>query len=32
MVKDLSEHRYAISLEWTGNRGTGTSSLPGLRP
>lgn len=22
---DLSEHRYAVSLEWTGNRGTGTS-------
>jgi organic hydroperoxide reductase OsmC/OhrA len=28
-VKDLSEHRYAISLEWTGNRGTGTSSYRG---
>ena len=22
---DLSEHRYAVALEWTGNRGTGTS-------
>lgn len=26
---DLSEHRYAIFLEWTGNRGTGTSSYRG---
>ena len=29
MVKDLSEHRYAISLEWTGNRGSGTASYRG---
>ena len=26
---DLSEHRYAVSLEWTGNRGTGTASYRG---
>lgn len=26
---DLSEHRYAIQLEWTGNRGTGTASYRG---
>ncbi|MBP3035994.1 OsmC family protein [Arthrobacter sp. zg-ZUI100] len=29
MVKDLSEHRYAINLEWTGNRGSGTASYRG---
>ncbi|MET4059625.1 organic hydroperoxide reductase OsmC/OhrA [Arthrobacter sp. UYP6] len=23
---DLSEHRYAVSLEWTGNRGSGTDT------
>lgn len=23
---DLSRHRYAVEIEWTGNRGTGTSS------
>jgi organic hydroperoxide reductase OsmC/OhrA len=23
---DLSQHRYAIEIEWTGNRGTGTSA------
>lgn len=26
---DLSEHRYAISLEWTGNRGEGTKTYRG---
>ncbi len=26
---DLSEHRYAVSLEWTGNRGSGTSTYRG---
>ncbi|MDO5683442.1 MAG: OsmC family protein [Propionibacteriaceae bacterium] len=23
---DLSQHRYAVTLDWTGNRGSGTSS------
>lgn len=26
---NLSEHRYGVSLEWTGNRGSGTSSYRG---
>jgi organic hydroperoxide reductase OsmC/OhrA len=26
---NLSEHRYAVALEWTGNRGAGTSSYRG---
>ncbi|MGF9663106.1 OsmC family protein [Arthrobacter crystallopoietes] len=26
---DLSNHRYHVSLQWTGNRGTGTSSYRG---
>jgi len=26
---DLSEHRYGVSLEWTGNRGTGTQTYRG---
>lgn len=26
---NLSEHRYGVSLEWTGNRGTGTQTYRG---
>jgi organic hydroperoxide reductase OsmC/OhrA len=26
---NLSEHRYAVALQWTGNRGAGTSSYRG---
>ncbi|WP_104103906.1 OsmC family protein [Arthrobacter sp. 08Y14] len=26
---NLSEHRYTVSLEWTGNRGSGTSTYRG---